>query len=427
MEPQVAAKVQEFREAVLAEPESHEAWGQLGMVLHAHELEMEAAKCYEQAIALEPSQFRWHYLLAYALRGRDNARALSHAERASDLRPRYSPTYVLRAGILEDNNQPEKALDQYAEAVAVDPRCTLAEFGLGRLYLAQGDLEKSLSHLQRAAELKHDAAAIHAILTLTYRRLGDEEAALREARLASELTGQIVLNDPVYFQMRRESVSSLSLLRRAIVAENAGAYREAEALYRRLLDIRPDDANMHVNLGNTLAQQDKLQEAKEQYHRALIIDTDNASAFFGLGNVLSAEGNLDEAVARYRSALETRPAHLLTLLYLARVLALQGHLEQAATHLRRALEVDAKSFDAHRQLGEVLLQQGNTQEAITHLRAALEQRPNSGPVHVQLAMAWASAGDDRAAWQHVERAQELGETVPPTLVEELRRRDPGHP
>jgi superkiller protein 3 len=427
MEPQVAAKVQEFREAVIAQPESHEAWGRLGTVLHAHEFEKEAATCYEQAIALDPAPFRWHHLLTYALRGKDNARALSHADRASELRPRYSPTYVVQAEILEADNQPERALEKYAQALAVDPGCTPAEFGLGRLYLAKGDLKNSLSHLQRAAELEADAAAIHSVLTLVYRRLGEEEAALKEARLASELTGQIVLNDPVYFQMRRESVSSLSLLRRAIIAEEAGAYQQAEALYRRLLEIRPDDANMRVNLGNTLAQQDKLQAAKDQYHLVLTVEPDNASALFGLGNVLSSEGNLGEAVTSYRDALKTRPAHLPTLLYLSRVLAFQGHLEQASIHLRRAVEIDPRSFDARRELGEVLLQQGATREAITHLQAAVEQRPSSGPVHVQLAMAWARVGDDRAAWEHVERARELGVTAPPELVEELRRRDPTHP
>ncbi|MGH9461939.1 MAG: tetratricopeptide repeat protein, partial [Vicinamibacteria bacterium] len=278
MEPHVAAKVQEFREAVIAQPESPEAWGRLGMVFHAHEFEKEATTCYEQAIALDPAPFRWHHLLAYALRGRDDQRALSHAERASRLRPRYSPTYVVQAEILEADNQPERALEKYAEALAVDPGCTPAEFGLGRLYLAKGDLERSLSHLLRAAELKADAAAIHAVLTLVHRRRGEDEAALKEARLASELTGQIILNDPIYFQMRRESVSSLSLLRRAIVAEESGAYQEAEALYRRLIEIRPDDARLHVNLGNTLAQQGKLQAATEEFDEVLAVDPDNASA-----------------------------------------------------------------------------------------------------------------------------------------------------
>lgn len=427
MEPHVAAKVEEYRESVIAEPKSHGAWGRLGMILHAHGFEMEAAKCYEWAVALEPEGFRWHYLLALALRDWDNARALDHAERASDLRPRYFPTYVLRGEILEEDNQPEGALEQYAKAVAVDPRCAEAEFGLGRLYLAQGDLEVSLNHLKRAADLKEDAAAIRAVLTLVYRRLGDREAAVREARLASELTGRMRLNDPVYFQMRREDVSSSTLLRRAIAAEEAGAYKKAEALYRGLLEVRPDDANLHVNLGNTLARQDKLQAAREQYLHALGMNPENASALFGLGNVLSSEGKLEEAAGQYRRALEVRPAHVLTLVYLGRILAFQGNLTEATTHLRRALELDTQSFDAHLDLGHVLLRQDHVEEAIPHLRAALEVRPSSGPVHLRLAMALAGAGAHQDARKHAERAQELGEIVPPNLLEELRRGDPRRP
>lgn len=71
MEPQVAAKVSEAREAVLAGPESSEAWGRFGMTLHAHRLEGDAAVCYRRAAELSPGEFRWHYLLAHALRDTD--------------------------------------------------------------------------------------------------------------------------------------------------------------------------------------------------------------------------------------------------------------------------------------------------------------------------------------------------------------------
>ena len=82
MEPQVAAKIAEARGAVLGAPESHEAWGRYGMVLHAHRLEPDAAACYRRASELSPGVFRWQYLLAHALRNADVDAALAAAEGA---------------------------------------------------------------------------------------------------------------------------------------------------------------------------------------------------------------------------------------------------------------------------------------------------------------------------------------------------------
>jgi tetratricopeptide (TPR) repeat protein len=61
-------------------------------------------------------------------------------------------------------------------------------------------------------------------------------------------------------------------------------------------------------------------------------------------------------------------------------------------------------------------------EAIAPLRTALESKPDSGPAHRQLSVALVAIGDYPSALKHLERALELGEEIPPPLVEELRRR-----
>lgn len=421
MESQVAAKIEEARLRVLAAPGSHEAWGSFGTVLQAHRLEKEAAVCYQRAIDLSPGEFRWHYLLAHALRDKDPQAALAEAENTVKLRPDYSPTYVLHAQLLEQANQPERAMDRYQKAAQLDPTSTPAEFGLGRLYLAQGELQESLRHLLRARDLSEDAGAIHGSLAQVYRRLGDQELALRENRLASELTGSIGISDPIHYAMRQESVSSTTLLERAIEADRAGDYAKAEALYRELIELRPDDADIRARFGDTLARQSKLQPAKEHYRAALEVSPQHAAAHYGLGNMLNFEGDYDGAARHYRTAIETRPEHIPTLVNLGSILAFQGKSGEAASLFRKALEVDPKAFGPNRQLGQLLFQQGKYREAIPCLRAALESKPDSGSVHLSLGMALAATGDYRSAWSEVTKAEELGESVPPAARQELRR------
>ena len=387
MEPQVAAKIQ----AVLEAPDSHEAWGKLGMVFQAHGLETEASACYRSAIELEPEELPWHYLLAHALKDVDREAALAQAERARKVAPGYAPIYVLQAELVEEETHVDVAMVLYENALMSDPRSAMAEFGLGRLYLSKGELQAPLRHLLRAAELAEDARAIRAALAQVYRGLGDREAAVREARLAAKLTDSIAINDP------------------------------AEAIYRQLLELRPGDADMHSRLGDTLARQNKMQAAKEQYLAALEINPRIASALYGLGNVLSFEKNYQEAALRYEQSLAIGPNHVPSLANLGSIRAYQGKLEEAEALFRRGLELDPESFECHRQMGQFMLLQGKPAEAVSHLEAALASKPDLGPLHVQLAAALAASRDFQGAWEHAREAERLGATLPPHFLEALER------
>ena len=82
---------------------------------------------------------------------------------------------------------------------------------------------------------------------------------------------------------------------------------EAIACYRRALELKPDYAEAHNNLGTTLQAQGKLAEAIACYRRALELKPDYAEAHNNLGTALQAQGKLDEAIACYRRALELKP------------------------------------------------------------------------------------------------------------------------
>ena len=67
---------------------------------------------------------------------------------------------------------------------------------------------------------------------------------------------------------------------------------EAAAHYKKALDMEPDNARAHINLGNVLRAGGKLDEAIAHYVKALDIEPDNAGAHINLGNILRAGGRL---------------------------------------------------------------------------------------------------------------------------------------
>jgi len=86
-----------------------------------------------------------------------------------------------------------------------------------------------------------------------------------------------------------------------------GRLDEAEASYRRALEIKPDYAEAYSNKGTVLQDMGRLNEAEACCRRALQIKPEYAEAHYNLGNSLHGMGRLDEAEACYRRALRAKP------------------------------------------------------------------------------------------------------------------------
>jgi tetratricopeptide (TPR) repeat protein len=69
------------------------------------------------------------------------------------------------------------------------------------------------------------------------------------------------------------------------------------------LEIDPNFATAHYNLGTALVDRGQVDEAMAQYRKALEIKPDLAEAHYYLGNVLANRGQVGEAIEHYQTAL----------------------------------------------------------------------------------------------------------------------------
>ena len=189
--------------------------------------------------------------------------------------------------------------------------------------------------------------------------------------------------------------------------EGPGKLDEAVACYRRALELKPDYAEAHNNLGNALKDQGKLDEAVACYRRALELKPDYAEAHNNLGNALKDQGKLDEAVACYRRALELKPDYAEAHNNLGVALKDQGKLDEAVACYRRALELKPDYAEAHNNLGNAFKDQGKLDEAVACYRRALELKPDFAEAHNNLGNALKDQGKLDEAVACYRRALEL--------------------
>src|SRR5262249_31701279 len=153
------------------------------------------------------------------------------------------------AQLLRDLNVADEAAKQAREAVRLDPSMAEARRLLGSIELARagsdgGRMDKAIEELRQAHKLAPEDAVTATALARALMTRG------RNAEAASLL-------DEV-----PESRAQPALVRLAAEARTkATRYREAEELYRQLLEADPGDREVQAALVDLYEEQDRLDEA----------------------------------------------------------------------------------------------------------------------------------------------------------------------
>jgi len=108
--------------------------------------------------------------------------------------------------------------------------------------------------------------------------------------------------------LRITSASDL-FMRGVALEEHPSTHDEAIAIYQQVIEIEPDYAAAHINLGTLFYNRQNFVEAEKHYRHAIKADPRYALAHFDLGNVLDETGRIDDAISAYRTAIQLAPTY----------------------------------------------------------------------------------------------------------------------
>ena len=162
--------------------------------------------------------------------------------------------------------------------------------------------------------------------------------------------------------------------------------RNAEALdaNRKTVQLFPQDAAAHNNLGVTLKALGRLEEAEASYTQAIALKPGYAEAYSNLGVTLKALGRLNEAESSLRQATALKPGYAEAHSNLGNTLRELSRLNEAESSLRQAIALKPGYAEAHSNLGVTLQELGRLDEAEASLRQAIALKPDYAEVHSNL-------------------------------------------
>jgi predicted O-linked N-acetylglucosamine transferase (SPINDLY family) len=187
----------------------------------------------------------------------------------------------------------------------------------------------------------------------------------------------------LYRQLLAIQPDNADLLRWAGTALSmAGRFDEGEALLRRSAELNANPDTFHC-LGNALRGLGRFEDALESYNQVLAARPADPDALTARGNIWSDMKRFDEAFADFDSAITLRPGHIDAQFGRAAALEDLHRFEEAAEGFRSVLAADPNDAEALNHLGNIQFLYSNFDAALTNYHRALRAKPDIDWLHGQ--------------------------------------------
>jgi tetratricopeptide (TPR) repeat protein len=234
------------------------------------------------------------------------------------------------------------AINQYRQAIGLDPAYADAHAHLGYMLHVKGDLAGAIDEYRVAIDLDPNHSTSHYNLAVALQSMGDLNMAIAEYR-------EVIHTDPGHADAHTGLGNALYDMKR---------YAEAIAEYRAALRSAPSSCRLHNNLGLALKARGYRDSAEVEYRAAISLCPDYAPAHSNLGVVLYDRGGIDAALREFQTAIRLDPDFAFAHFNIGRVYERQGALWEAAAEfeLYAALTPHAAKAAAARRRAERLRQ-----------------------------------------------------------------------
>ncbi len=213
------------------------------------------------------------------------------------LHPDSPETYFKVANFIQDQNEYEKALLYYQEALNLNPADSLRLKILKRIahiYLNEYQQPlKAIEYYQKALEIQMDSAVLNEYLGLAYFKAKNYKSAIE--RLSKSLS-LVKLSMPEYHLMQAKGY----------LAEEEGKIEEAINFLEKASVYGEKNSDLHFKLGNLYYNIANYESAFKHFQKVIALNPQEAYAYYYAGRSAYSLGNTETAISFYKRYLQLR-------------------------------------------------------------------------------------------------------------------------
>jgi tetratricopeptide (TPR) repeat protein len=215
------------------------------------------------------------------------------------------------------------------------------------------------------------------MVTASAEKVGTQSAPVR-VRLGAPADVTITLTPGAGAAADPAKAAANKLFDEGVAASRAGDHDTAIARFTEAAKASPDCTDCYYNLGVSQLQKKDEKQAEESWKKVLELKPDNANALNALATLYNNQKRFDEAAAmsaKAGSAGGATGGSADATYNQGIILWNQGKIAEAKTRFEEAIKADPNFADAHYQLGMALLNEGKMPEAVGSFESYLKLAP----------------------------------------------------
>jgi len=333
--------------------------------------------------------------------------------RSATIDPSYAAVHMNLAFLYLLRNAPEKTVSELKEVVKLEPKNIEANYKLGRLLLARDRVDDSIAILEKAKSETPASIVLLPLLGDAYLKKGNTEKAEENYLLAAQKDNpDAMLGLARVSQKRGDDTAALGYLAKArelggnmpelrykvgVAALALGAFDDAKTDLEQAVKLKPDDPAYLIALGAAWLKKFDLITAEKIFRRALEVQPQNSQAEMYLGYVLYKQKKFSEARIYLEKTIKADATVPESFYYLGLIVQEENEDERAIALLEKAVQVSPTFANAHVALGASYLKLKDYLRAQKELELGAKLNPDDSKAHYQLAVLYARLKDPKRA------------------------------
>ena len=344
--------------------------------------------------------------------------------------PKDADARGLRASLLLDRGEVQKAISELQAVVNAAPDNFVARYNLGRAHVARAEWEQARQQFTTAIRQRPDYLPARLALAQLQVMLKEYDGALKSVAdilqidknngPARMIAAAALLGQKKYAEARQllqamqqtnpnASDITFSL---GMVALNEGKYKEAEETFRKAYEQNPKDTRGMIGLVETLVREKSPDRAIQFLQGELAKNPNRNDLHMALGNVAVRAGNFGLGISEFQTVLNTldknSKARGEVYLRIGETLRRKGDLSGAVAALTKARDALPENSIVVSDLALSLEAAGRKQESLQAYQQAVKLDPSNGVALNNLAFQMAESGGDLdQALTYAQRAKQM--------------------
>ena len=227
------------------------------------------------------------------------------------------------------------------------------------------------------------------------------------AQMENKLDDAIIYYNEVISLEPDSSILAKTFAVRGMIYLDKREYDLTITDWTKAIELDPDDAAAHLNLGFAYSIKGELENAINNYNKAIGLAPEDASAYNNRGIAYAGKMDFEAAIADFNKAIDLAPEDASAYNNRGNAYRSKGDFEAAIADFNKAIDLAPEDASAYNNRGVAYRNIGDFEAAIADYSKAIDLAPEDADVYSNRGVAYRNIGDFEAAIADYSKAIDL--------------------